>query len=86
MMHNPPHPGKILREDVIAPLGLSLAEAAARLAMSRVAFSQVLNCRAGICPDLAVRLEQIGVSTSRAWLAMQASYDLWQASRHYSQQ
>lgn len=82
MMHNPPHPGEILKEDVIVPLGLSVTEAAERLAMSRVAFSRVLNCRAGISPDLAVRLEQAGVSTARAWLAMQANYDLWQAMQH----
>ena len=56
----PPHPGEILREDVIAPLGLSVTEAADRLAMSRVALSRVLNCKAGISPDLAVRLERAG--------------------------
>lgn len=50
--------------------------------MSRTAFSRVLNCRAGISPDLAVRLEQAGVSTARSWLAMQTNYDLWQAMRH----
>lgn len=78
-MHNPPHPGEVLKEDVIAALGLSVTEAAERLAMSRVAFSRVLNRKAGISPDLAVRLEQAGVSTAQAWLAMQANYDLWQA-------
>ena len=58
-------------------MGLSVTEAAGRLAMSRV-----LNGKAGISPDLAVRLEQAGVSTARAWLAMQANYDLWQAMQH----
>lgn len=82
MMHNPPHPGEILKEEVIAPLDLSVTEAAERLAMSRVALSRVLNGKAGISPDLAVRLEQAGVSTARAWLAMQANYDLWQAMQH----
>ncbi len=82
MMHNPPHPGEILKEDVIAALGLSVTEAAERLAISRVAFSRVLNCKAGISPDLAVRLEQAGVSTAQAWMAMQANYDLWQAMQH----
>lgn len=82
MMHNPPHPGEVLREDVIAPLGLSVTEAAKRLAMSRVAFSRVVNGKAGISPDLAVRLEQAGVSTARAWMTMQANYDLWQAMQH----
>jgi addiction module HigA family antidote len=82
MMHNPPHPGEILRDDVIAPLGLSVTEAAERLAMSRVALSRVLNGKAGISPDLAVRLEQAGASTAQAWVAMQANYDLWQALQH----
>lgn len=82
MMHNPPHPGEILKEDVLAPLNLSVTEAAERLAMSRVAFSRVLNGKAGISPDLALRLERAGVSTARAWLVMQANYDLWQAMQH----
>ncbi|EFF77169.1 HigA family addiction module antitoxin [Achromobacter piechaudii] len=81
-VHRPPHPGEILREDVIAPLGLSVAGAADRLAMSRVALSRVLNGKAGIRPDLAVRLELAGVSTAQAWVAMQANYDLWQALQH----
>ncbi|WP_217484219.1 HigA family addiction module antitoxin [Achromobacter dolens] len=76
-MHNPPHPGEVLREDVIAPLGLSVTDAADRLAMSRV-----LNGKAGISPDLAVRLEQAGAGTAQAWVAMQANYDLWQALQH----
>ncbi|WP_054478730.1 HigA family addiction module antitoxin [Achromobacter sp. 2789STDY5608615] len=76
MMHNPPHPGEVLREDVIAALGLSVTEAADRLAMSRVALSRVLNGKAGISPDLAVRLEQAGAGTAQAWVAMQANYDL----------
>ncbi|CAB3879582.1 HigA family addiction module antidote protein [Achromobacter ruhlandii] len=82
MMHNPPHPGEVLREDVIAPLGLSVTDAADRLAMSRVALSRVLNGKAGISPDLAVRLEQAGAGTAQAWVAMQANYDLWQALQH----
>lgn len=77
MMNNPPHPGELLREDVLAPLNLSIKNAAARLAMSRV-----LNGHASISPDLAIRLEHAGVSTARAWLTMQANYDLAQAMRH----
>jgi len=53
---NPPHPGALLREDVLAPLGLSVKEATARLGMSRIALSRVLNGHAAISPDLAVRL------------------------------
>jgi addiction module HigA family antidote len=76
MMMNPPHPGELLREDVIAELGLSVKETADRLGMSRVALSRVLNGRAAISPDLALRLEMAGVSTARAWLAMQVNFDL----------
>ena len=65
MMKNPPHPGELLREDVMAALGLSVTEAAERLGMSRV-----LNGKAGISPDLALRLERAGASTARMWLAM----------------
>jgi addiction module HigA family antidote len=82
MMHNPPHPGEVLKEDVLVPLVLSVTEAAERLCMSRVALSRVLNGKAGISPDLAVRLEQAGVSTASAWLGMQANYDLWRAMQH----
>jgi antitoxin HigA-1 len=78
-MMNPPHPGELLREDVIAELGLSVTDAADRLGMSRVSLSRVLNGHAAISPDLALRLEMAGVSTARAWLAMQVNYDLAQA-------
>ncbi|PIE20789.1 MAG: addiction module antidote protein, HigA family [Neptuniibacter caesariensis] len=78
-MMNPPHPGELLREDVITALGLSVTETADRLGMSRVALSRVLNGRAAVSPDLALRLEMAGVSTARAWLAMQVNYDLAQA-------
>jgi addiction module HigA family antidote len=82
MMKNPPHPGELLREDVIAELGLSVKEAADRLGMSRVALSRVLNGRAAVSTDLAVRLEMAGVSTARAWLSLQVNYDLARARQH----
>ena len=81
MMPNPPHPGGILREEVVRALGLSVTEAARRLGLSRVALSRVLNERAAISPDLAVRLELAGAGTARAWLAMQANHDLAEARR-----
>ncbi|MGQ2952831.1 MAG: HigA family addiction module antitoxin [Agrobacterium sp.] len=81
MMKFPVHPGELLREEVITALKLSVTEAAERLGMSRVALSRVLNARAGVSPDLAVRLERAGVSTARAWLAMQSNYDLAQAMK-----
>lgn len=78
MMKNPPHPGELLREDVITELGLSVTETASRLGMSRVALSWVLNAKAAISAELAFRLEMAGVGTAQAWLAMQTNYDLAQ--------
>ncbi len=82
MMIDPPHPGELLRKDVIAELDSSVTESARRLGMSRVALSRLLNCRAAISPDLALRLERAGVSTARAWLAMQTNHDLAQARKN----
>jgi len=79
MMKNHPHPGELLREDVLVSLGLAVTEAADRLGMSRVALSRVLNGHAGISPDLAIRLERAGVSTARFWITLQANYDLSRA-------
>ena len=76
MMKNPVHPGEILREDVLAALGLSVSEAASRLGISRVTLSRVLHGHARISPNLAVRLEGAGVGTARTWLAMQTAHDL----------
>ena len=73
MMKFPVHPGELLREEVITALQLSVTEAAERLGMSRVALSRVLNARAGLSPDLAVRLEGAGVRTARAWLSLQSN-------------
>jgi len=81
-MHHHPHPGIILKDTVFEPLELSVTEAAHRLAMSRVALSRVLNGKAGISPDLAVRLEMAGVSSARFWMNLQSNYDLWCARQH----
>ena len=79
MMHTHPYPGEILKEMVFAPLQLSVTEAAQRLSIARVSLSRVLNGKAGISPDLALRLEKAGVSTARFWIQLQANYDLWSA-------
>jgi len=76
VMKTPVHPGEILREDVLADLGLSVGEAASRLGISRVTLSRVLHGHARVSPNLAVRLEEAGVGTARAWLAMQSAHDL----------
>lgn len=75
-MKTPVHPGEVLREDVLAELGLGVADAAERLGVSRVTLSRVLHTHARISPNLAVRLEEAGAGTARAWLAMQTAYDL----------
>ncbi|MDR1848903.1 MAG: HigA family addiction module antidote protein [Zoogloeaceae bacterium] len=81
-LKNPTHPGEVLREDVILALGLTVTEAAERLGMSRTALSRVLNCRAAVSIDLALRLEQAGVSTADTWLTLQLNYDLAQTRSH----
>lgn len=84
-MHNPPHPGQTLREDVLPTLGLSVTDAATELGVSRVALSRILNTRAAVSPEMALRLERwLGVAhggRADVWLHMQASYDLWQAEK-----
>ena len=84
-MHNPPHPGETLRDDVLPALGLSVTDAALQLGVTRAALSRVLNARAGISPEMALRLERwLGIANggrASVWLGMQAAYDLWQAQR-----
>lgn len=84
-MFNPPHPGEALRQDVLPALGLNVTEAAAQLGVTRAALSRVLNGRAGISPDMALRLEAwLGPERGgRAdlFMAEQAAYDLWQARK-----
>ena len=84
-IYNPPHPGETLREDVLPALGLTVTDAAAQLGVTRVALSRILNGRAAISPEMALRLEGwLGVNNGgRAdlWIAQQASYDLWQARK-----
>ncbi len=81
MMKNHPHPGALLREDVLLPLGIEVTDAAQRLGMSRTTLSRVINGRAGISPDLAIRLERAGVSTARFWMTLQSNYELSQAEQ-----
>ncbi|MDH5642239.1 MAG: HigA family addiction module antitoxin [Nitrospira sp.] len=84
-MHNPPHPGETLREDILPALGLTVTHAAAQLGVTRAALSRVLNGRAAISPEMALRLEGwLGVEhggRADVWLAQQAAYDLWQARK-----
>ena len=87
-MHHPPHPGETLRDDILPALGLSVTEAAEQLGVARPTLSKVLNGRAAISPEMAIRLEKwLGVENGgRAdiWLAEQTAYDLWQAREKVS--
>lgn len=78
-MHNPPHPGTVLREWI--PEGLSVTQAAANLHISRVSLSKILNGKAGISADMAIRLSRWLGTSPDLWIGMQAQYDLWQAQK-----
>jgi len=80
-MHNPPHPGKVLRELCLEPLGLSVSEAARALGISRKTLSAILNGRAGISPEMAVRLSIAFGTSAESWLNQQTQYDLWVAEK-----
>jgi antitoxin HigA-1 len=80
-MHNPPHPGEVLRDGVFTDSGVSVTDFAARLGVTRVTLSRVLNSKAGISADMAVRLAAALGGTAQSWLHMQANYDLWHAEK-----
>lgn len=84
-MHNPPHPGETLRDDVLPALGLSVTAVAEQLGVTRVTLSRVLHGQSAISPEMALRLERwLGVDyggRASVWLGMQAAYDLWNAER-----
>jgi len=80
-MHNPPHPGEVLRELCIEPMGLSITEVAEALGVSRKTLSSILNGHAGISPDMTVRLSLAFGTSSESWLNQQAQYDLWEAEK-----
>ncbi len=81
LMHNPPHPGEILRTLCLEPLGLSVTEAARALGVSRKTLSSLLNGRTGISPEMAVRLSIAFDTSAASWLNQQAQYDLWHAEQ-----
>ena len=82
LMHNPPHPGEVLRELCLEPLGLSVTAAAAALGVSRKTLSAVLNGKAGISPEMAIRLSIAFDTSAQSWLNQQSQYELWHAERH----
>ncbi|MFT5111014.1 MAG: addiction module HigA family antidote [Kiritimatiellia bacterium] len=81
-MHNPPHPGEVIKDLCLEPLGLTVTEAAKALGISRKTLSSIVNGRAGISPEMAVRLSIAFSTTSESWIIQQAQYDLWEAEKH----
>lgn len=80
-MKNPPHPGLSVRHDCLEPLGLTVTEAARRLGVSRKQLSEIVNTRAGISPDMAIRLDKAFGGGASTWFRLQAAYDLAQAMK-----
>lgn len=77
----PTHPGEVLSEDIIKPLGLSVTEAARRLGVTRKTLSTLLNGKASLSPEMAVRIAKATDTSPESWLYMQAKLDIWQAAR-----
>ena len=80
-MKNPPHPGLSVRHDCLEPLRLNVTEAARRLGVSRKQLSDIVNCHAGISPEMAIRLDRAFGGGADTWLRLQAAYDLAQAMK-----
>ncbi|MDP4918804.1 MAG: HigA family addiction module antitoxin [Haliea sp.] len=82
LMHNPPHPGEIIKELCLEPLGISVTDAAQALGISRKTLSAILNGRAGVSPEMAVRLSIAFDTSAESWLSQQSQYELWHAEQH----
>lgn len=85
LMHNPPHPGLIIKELCITPLNLTITDTAKALGVSRKTLSSIINGKAGISPEMAVRLSIAFNTSSESWINQQSQYDLWQAEQHRSE-
>lgn len=84
-MKLPPHPGLSVRHDCIEPLGLTITEAAERLGVSRKQLSDIVNCHAGISPEMAIRLDKAFGGGAETWLRLQVAYDLAQVRNRESE-
>ena len=81
-MHNPPHPGEVLRELCLEPLGITVTDAAKALGVARKTLSSILNGHSGISPEMALRLAKAFDTSPESWLNQQVQYDLWKAEQH----
>jgi len=82
IQRKPTHPGEILREDVVKPLGLTVTEAAKRLGVTRKTLSALLNCKASLSPEMAIKIAKATETSPESWFNMQSKLDLWKASQH----
>jgi len=80
-MHNPPHPGEIIREFCVEPLNLTITDAAKALGVTRKTLSTLLNGRAGVSPEMAIRLSRVFGRIPEGWLRLQLQFDLWKAEQ-----
>ena len=80
-MHNPPHPGEVLRDGVFTDADITVTDFARRIGVTRVALSRILNGKAGVSADMAVRLAAALGGSAESWLHMHANYDLWKAEK-----
>jgi len=80
-MHNPPHPGEVIKELCLEPLGISVTAAAKGLGVSRKTLSALLNGRAGVSPEMAIRLSIAFDTSAESWLNQQTQYDLWRVEQ-----
>ena len=80
-MTDPPHPGEIIREECLAPLGLSVTEGAKVLGVTRQALNNLVNEKAGLSPEMAIRLEKAFGSSADMWLRLQTAFELAQARK-----
>ncbi|MBX3630709.1 MAG: HigA family addiction module antidote protein [Nitrosomonas sp.] len=85
LMHNPPHPGEIIKELCLEPLGISVTDAAEALGVTRKTLSAILNGRAGISPEMAIRLSIAFETSAESWLNQQSQYELWHAEQRRSE-
>jgi antitoxin HigA-1 len=81
-MHNPPHPGEVIRELCLQPLRISVTDAAKSLGVTRKALSELLNCKSGVSPSMALRLSIAFDTSPESWLNMQQQYDLYHARKN----
>jgi len=80
-MHNPSHPGEVLKKLWLEPMGLTMTEAAAMLGVSRKTVSKIINGHGAITPEMALRLEIVFGTSAQAWMNMQTAYDLWHMAK-----